>query len=152
MTECDEVRTMLLSGRALDAGSASHLAACPRCSAEQAAVRALAAYAVPAPPSPAGVLAAAAPLLALRARRAGWRALGRAVAAALVPLPLVLLVDVYLVRAAYGMLQTLLPRVLSFYVVFNYAATLTLLLAITYAMVPIVAERQLRLRREESRA
>ena len=68
------------------------------------------------------------------------------------PLPLVLLVDVYLVRAAYGMLQTLLPRVLSFYVVFNYAATLTLLLAITYAMVPIVAERQLRLRREESRA
>jgi len=152
MTECDEVRTMLLYGRALDAGSASQLAACPRCRAEQAAVRVLAGYAVPAPPSPAGVLAAAAPLLALRARRAGWLALGRAVAAALVPLPLVLLVDVYLVRAAYGMLQTLLPRVLSFYVVFNYAATLTLLLAITYAMVPIVAERQLRLRREESRA
>ena len=136
MTECDEVRTMLLSGRALDAGSASHLAG----------------YAVPAPPSPAGVLAAAAPLLARRARHAAWRALGRAVAAALVPLPLVLLVDVYVVRAAYGVLQALLPRALSLYVVFNYAATLTLLLAVTYAMVPIVAERQLRLRREESRA
>ena len=143
---------MLLSGRALDAGSASHLAACPRCSAEQAAVRALAAYAVPAPPSPAGVLATAAPLLALRARRAGWRALGRAVAAALVPLPLIVFLDFYLVRAAYGVLDAVLPRALSLYVVFNYAATLALLLALTYGMIPIVAERQMRLRREESRA
>ena len=52
----------------------------------------------------------------------------------------------------YGVLEALLPRALSLYVVFNYAATLTLLLALTYGMIPIVAERQMRLRREECRA
>jgi len=152
MTVCDEIRTTLLGGRALDAESARHLATCPRCGGDEAAVRLLAAYAVPPPPSAARVLAAAAPLLARHARQAAWRTLGRVIAAALIPLPVILVADFYLVRAAYGVLQTLLPHALSLYVVFNYAATLTLVLALTYAMIPIVAERQMRLRREESRA
>ena len=67
-------------------------------------------------------------------------------------LNLIRFLDFYLMRAMYGVLDALLPRALSLYVVFNYAATLTLLLALTYGMIPIVAERQMRLRREESRA
>ena len=149
MTDCDEVRTALFLGGTVDA---EHVSACRDCGAAQAAVRVLALHSVPAPPSRARVLAAAAPLLARRARYVAWRALGRAVAAALLPLPLILAVDVYLVRAAYGLLHAVLPRALSLYVVFNYAATVTLLLALTYAMIPIVAERQIRLRREERRA
>ena len=70
MTDCDETLTTLLFGRALDRDAAAHLAACPRCRAESAAVegleRTLAAAPVPAPPPALArrVLAAAAPLLA----------------------------------------------------------------------------------------
>ena len=158
MSECDEVLARLFLRRPLDAGAAAHLSACPRCSSEQRHVRrvaeALASHDVPPPASTlsARVLGAAAPLLARHARRAAWRTLARALAAALVPLPLIVFLDFYLVRAMYGVLEALLPRALSLYVVFNYAATLTLLLALTYGMILIVAERQMRLRREESRA
>ena len=158
MTECDEILATLFLGGVLDADAAAHLSACPRCATEQVHVRRvaelLASHDVPPPASTlsARVLGAAAPLLARHARRAAWRTLARALAAALVPLPLIVFLDFYLVRAAYGVLDAVLPRALSLYVVFNYAATLTLLLALTYGMIPIVAERQMRLRREESRA
>jgi hypothetical protein len=46
-------------------------------------------------------------------------------------------------------LSAVLPGALSLYLVFNYAATLALLLALTYSAIPILAERQARLRREE---
>jgi hypothetical protein len=98
----------------------------------------------------ARVLRAAAPLLALNARRAAWPALARAVVTALLPLPLILFVDWHIVRAAHTFLRTVLPEALSFYLVFNYAATLVLLLALTYAAVPILVERQARLRQQES--
>src|SRR5436309_856349 len=84
MTDCDETLTTLLFGRALDRDAAAHLAACPRCRAESAAVegleRTLAAAPVPAPPPALArrVLAAAAPLLARNARRAAWPTLARA--------------------------------------------------------------------------
>src|SRR5207245_3046012 len=100
----------------------------------------------------ARVLGAAAPLLARQARLAAWRTRAPALAAALVPLPLILFLDFHLVRTAYGVLNALLPGALSFYVVFNDAATLALLLALTYGMIPLVAARQMRLRREERRA
>ena len=158
MTECDDVLSQLLLGRALDADAAAHVSVCPRCAAEERHVRRVAALLasdevpVASPGLSARVLGAAAPLLAHQARRAAWRTLAPALAAALVPLPLILFLDFHLVRTAYGVLNALLPGALSFYVVFNYAATLALLLALTYGMIPIVAERQMRLRREECRA
>jgi len=158
MSECDDVLSQLLLGRALDADATAHVSACPRCATEERDVRRVAALLasddVPAasPALSARVLRAAAPLLAHRARRAAWWTLGRALAAALVPLPLILFLDFHLVRTAYGVLNVLLPGAVSLYVAFNYAATLALLLALTYGMIPIVAERQMRLRREECRA
>ena len=65
---------------------------------------------------------------------------------------MILLLDFYLVRAAFGLLVAILPTALGAYIVFNYAATLALLLALTYGAIPIFVERQVRLRREESHA
>jgi len=155
---CDEILARVLLGDALDADAAAHVTACPRCAAEQVAVQrvaaALAADAVPPPPPSLSVrvVAAAAPLLAAHARRAAWEALARALGAALVPLPLILFLDFYFLRAAYGVLSEVLPGALSLYVVFNYAATLAFLLALAYGMVPILAERQMRARYEARHA
>ena len=158
MTDCDETLTALLFGRALDRDAEAHLAACPRCGAERAAVegleRTLAAAPGPTPPPglAPGVLGAAEPLLARNARRAAWPTFARALAAALLPLPAILLFDFYLVRAAFALLTTILPTALGAYLAFNYAATLALLLALTYAAIPIFVEHQVRLRRQESHA
>ena len=158
MTDCDDMLTTLLFRGAPDADVAAHLTACPRCRAESAAIegleRALAAAPVPAPPPALArrVLAAAAPLLARNARRAAWPTLARALAAALLPLPVILLLDFYLVRFAFGLLTAILPTALGAYLAFNYAATLALLLALTYAAIPIFVEHQVRLRRQESHA
>jgi len=156
MTDCEETLTALAFGGAPDAATAAHLALCARCRADRVQVervtRALAADVPPAPPPglTARVLRAAEALLERNARRAAWPELARALAAALVPLPLVLFLDWHIVRAAYAFLSELLPGALSFYLVFNYAATLALLLALTYSAVPILVERQARLRRQES--
>jgi hypothetical protein len=158
MTDCDQTLASLLFHRAVDRDAAAHLAACPRCRAEQAAVESLArrlgAAPVPAPPPALAtrVLVAAEPLLLQNARRAAWPTLARALAAALVPLPAILLLDFYLVRAAFGLLTAILPTALGAYIVFNYAATLALLLALTYGAIPIFVEQQVRLRRRESHA
>src|SRR5438128_52052 len=110
----------------------------------------------PGPTPPPGlatrVLGAAEPLLARNARRAAGSILARALAAALLPLPVILLLDFYLVRAAFALLTTILPTALGAYLVFNYTATFALLLALTYGAIPIFFERQVRLRREESNA
>ena len=108
-------------------------------------------YVVPAPPPAltAGMLRAAAPLLARHARPS-WRALARALVVALVPLPAILALDVVMVRGAYDLLHLLLPAALSAYVAFNYAALLALLLGLTYAAVPVVAARQARLQLQEA--
>jgi hypothetical protein len=155
MSDCDEARaTLLLRGVA----DAAHLAACPRCAAERPAVArvadALSADVLPAPPPGLAmrVRAAAAPLLERNARRAAWPAFARALGAALLPLPAILFVDVHALRAAYDLLSRVLPGGLSLYVVVNEAATVTLLLAVAYAAIPILAERQVRLRRRESHA
>ncbi len=158
MTDCDDTLTRLLFRGAPDADVAAHLAACPRCRAERAAVeslaRTLAAAPVPAPPLGLTwrLLAAAEPLLARNARRAAWPTFALALAAALLPLPAILLLDFYLVRAAFALLTAILPTALGAYLTFNYAATLALLLALTYAAIPIFVEHQVRLRRQESHA
>lgn len=158
MISCEAVQTMRVLGEALDAAATAHLAGCPRCRADEQVVRhlgnALAEGAVPEPSRLLGarVLGAATPLLRLNARRAGWADLTRAVAAALVPLPVIIVLDAYLVRAAHAVLSAFLPGPLSFYVVFNYALLLAVALGLTYGAIPILAERQTRLRYEESHA
>jgi hypothetical protein len=156
MTGCDDILAALLFGGASDAAAEAHFAACPRCRAERPQIervrQALAADAVPAPPPAlaARVLGAARPLLARNARRSAWPLVARALGAALVLLPVILFVDWQIVRAVHALLSSVLPGALSSYLVFNYAATLALLLALTYSAIPLVAERQARLRHQES--
>ena len=158
MSDCDETLTTLLLGGALDPDATAHLAACPRCRAERVAVEGLARVlaAAPVPGPPLGLrwrlLAAAEPLLARNARRAAWPTFARALAVALLALPAILLLDFYLVRGTFALLTTILPTALGAYLTFNYAATLALMLALTYAAIPIFVEHQVRLRRQESHA
>jgi hypothetical protein len=156
MTTCDEALTALLFGRGLDPGVEAHVAACLRCAHEADRVRraatALAADRVPetSPGFSTRMLRAAEPLLAANARRAAWTTLARALGAALVPLPMLLFVDASILRWGYGLLAAVLPAPLGLYLVFSYAMTLTVLLALTYGAIPIVADRQLRLRLREA--
>jgi len=149
MTTCDDLLASLLLGQPLDAAAEVHVRTCERCAAEAPAVGrvadALAAF-VPAPPAPAlgaAVLRAARPELRA-ARRARWAAVARALAASLVPLPLIVLLDAAIVRGLRAALAVVLPSGLSTYLAFNYAVLLALLLAITYAAVPLLVERQAR--------
>ena len=150
---CDDVRARRLDGRP-GTEDAAHVAACPACAAQADALAALAAaFAADrvAPPVPAGearILRAAAPILASRRRHAARRSVAAAVAAALVPLPLILMVDVWALQMIYGGLSRLLPPALSFYLVVNYAAVLALLGTLTYGAIPLLAERQARGRHE----
>jgi hypothetical protein len=98
----------------------------------------------PEPPPDLGprLLAAAAPLLAAHARRARWRTWLRPLLAALVPLPAIVAADAFLVRAVHTVLSSVLPAALTTYLVGQYALLLVLLLALAYAAVPLVAERQ----------
>ena len=98
----------------------------------------------PATDLTARTLAAAAPLLAVHARRASVRSVLAPVLAALAPLPLIVGVDLAVVQALYAALATVLPAAVSTFVAVNYALLLTLLLATTYAAVPLLVDRQLR--------
>jgi hypothetical protein len=153
--DCDDVLAALLLGDSSAGDTAAHVRDCARCRDDEGLVlrlrQALAADArqTLAPGLSTRALAAAAPLLARNARRSAWRRLGRAVAAAVVPLPFILALDAWVVRTAYHLLSLVLPGALSIFVAANYAALLALLLALTYGAVPILAERQ-GLRFEES--
>jgi len=96
------------------------------------------------------VLTATRPVLDAKRRHAARRAVAAAVTAALVPLPLILMIDVWALGAMYGWLVRLLPPALSLYLVVNYAAVLALLGALTYGAIPLLAERQARGIREVS--
>jgi hypothetical protein len=154
---CDDVLARLLLGATLDEAAAAHVRACARCAAQAPIVRgvarALEADVVPAPPASlsARTLTAAKPVLA-RHRRPEWRPHARAIAAALLPLPLVVTLDAYVARTAYRLLCAVLPSALSTYIVTSWTVTAALLLAATYAAVPLLAERQLRVQGEESHA
>ncbi len=152
-TTCADVRERRLLGREL-AGDAEHVAGCAACRVAVAALADLAAafasHSVPAPSARLAerVRAEVRPLLAARRRHAARRALVAAVIAALVPLPLIVLVDAWALHLIYDGLSRLLPERLSFYLVVNYAAVLALLGAVTYGAVPLLAERQARGRHE----
>lgn len=149
ITPCDEVRERRLLGHAPPA-DAAHAASCAACGAETAALGRIAAafaadqVAAPSPALAARVLKAARPLLDAKRRHVARRALAAAVAAALVPLPLILMIDVWALGTIYDWLARVLPPALSFYLVVNYAAVLALLGALTYGAIPLLAERQAR--------
>src|SRR6185295_18661470 len=106
-TPCDDIRERRMLGRAT-AADAAHAAACAACGAEAAAVARVAAAfaadsaAAPSPALAARVLAAARPLLDAKRRHAARRALVAADAAALVPLPLIVMIDVWALGAMYA--------------------------------------------------
>lgn len=149
---CDQALAALVLARGAAAGNAAaaHLAGCARCQAERARVEgvahALVRHQVPAPAagSQARILAAAAPLLARRAAEA--RALrGRVIRAftlALLPLPAILYANLKLLLAAHALLLRWLPASLSMYLVACLGAGVALLLALSYAAVPVLAARR----------
>jgi len=152
---CDAVAEALLLGRALDAAARAHVDGCDACRQARALLPALAQTLADDPaPVPAELAArvqrATAPLLARNARRAVWWSLARAVGVSLLPLPLLLAIDAYLLRTAYAWLSTVLPGALSLYLVVEYTALVALMLTLTYGAIPLLTERQLRLQREES--
>lgn len=110
--------------------------------------RALLAYHVPEVPAELGarVVEAAAPLLARHARVVGgrvvWPLVLRAVAAALVPLPFLVFLDLQLVRTVHLALRSILPDLVSVLLVSGYAVGLLCLLASGYAAIPLLVERQ----------
>ena len=149
---CDQALAALVLDRGTAAGkaAAAHLAGCDRCQAErnraQGVGRALASHQVPEP-APAGraqILAAAAPLLARRAAEARalrWRVVW-AFAMALLPLPAILYANFKLLLAAHGLLLRWLPPSVCMYVVACLGAGVALLLALSYAAVPVLAARR----------
>jgi hypothetical protein len=153
MTGCDEIRETLFLGGQLDAHATAHLQGCERCRQEAGALRtvteALArdTAAEPAPALTRRVLAAAEPLLAEHARvarRLTSPRLLRAVTMALVLLPIVLVFDAYVLTGVYRVLSALVPAPVRTYLVFNLGAFVVLLVTLTYAAVPLLAERQAR--------
>jgi hypothetical protein len=87
-------------------------------------------------------LAAAAPLLVAHARRTRARVWLRPLVVALLPLPLVVAVDVLVARALYALLSLFLPDVVTTYLVAQYLLLMLLLVGLTYAAVPVLADRQ----------
>lgn len=81
------------------------------------------------------------PELALLANAAWWRRVAVGMALALIPLPFVLVFDGYVLSAAYELTSTFLSPRLAAYLVWSYGATIVLLLAATYASIPVLLER-----------
>ena len=151
-TACDQaLATLVLSrGTAAGKGADAHLAACARCQAERARAQevahALARHQSPEPTAggQAQILGAAAPLLARRAVEAQalrWRVV-RAFTLALLPLPAIVYANLKLLLAVHALLLRWLPASLSLYVVACLGAGVALLLALSYAAVPVLAARR----------
>ncbi|MGH7857950.1 MAG: hypothetical protein ACREQY_11520, partial [Candidatus Binatia bacterium] len=125
-----------------------HVQGCQGCSHDSAVVAALhRRLAADRPPPPSAellgrVMSSAEPLLARNRHRAIWLLVARAVGAALLPLPMILLVDAYVLGEIHRLLSLVLPRTLSLYLVTGQATLIALLLAITYGAIPLLAERQ----------
>jgi hypothetical protein len=105
------------------------------------------------PPSPeltARVLAAAGPLLAAHARRTSWRTFLRPLLVALLPLPLILAADAAIATGLYALFSLVFPSVVSVVLVAQYALFVLMSLALAYAAVPLIVDRQARATFEEA--
>ena len=89
-------------------------------------------------------LIAASPILAVHAKRAYRRRVAAALAAACVPLPLVVVYARSLLGWLHDGLALLLPAPLPEIAVASYAATTVLLVAATFAAVPVLVELAMR--------
>jgi hypothetical protein len=79
----------------------------------------------------------------LHRRRAGWSwQLAAGLLLALLPLPVVVAYDAYVLHLAYEFLCGWMPAVVAAYLVLSYAATLVLLFATTYAAIPLLVNRR----------
>ena len=77
------------------------------------------------------------PEVARLAMHALWRKVAVALFLALLPLPVVLAYDAYLLGVAYQLVSALLPATVAGLLIFGYAAFLVLLFATTYAAIPL---------------
>jgi hypothetical protein len=89
----------------------------------------------------ARTLAHVRPELERRASAARARRIAAGVLLALLPLPVVLAYDAYLLLLLYHIISALLPTAVATYLVLSEAAALALLFAATYAAIPIVLAR-----------
>lgn len=144
---CDDALTHVLLHGDVPADVEAHVASCPECAATLADVRRLGAVLaadvvpVPSPGLSARVVLAAEPLLAARRRAVDWTRVAAAIAAAILPLPLILAVDWWVVTQLRQLLSIVLPDAVSLFLVGNYVALLALILTLTYAAVPLLASR-----------
>jgi hypothetical protein len=86
-------------------------------------------------------LTAARPFLAAHARREYRRRLAFALAAALVPLPIIAIYDRVVLGWLYAIADAVLPTPLATLAVGGYAVTISFLLALTYAAIPVLVDR-----------
>ncbi|HEY8517820.1 MAG TPA: hypothetical protein VIS07_20105 [Candidatus Binatia bacterium] len=156
MRDCEAILLALVRGEALPDEESAHVATCARCAplAEGLAAVApeVAAARAPVAPPPGlaeRVLRAASPLLAENARlarsaaaRLDVRRLAAALAPAMLAFPLLVLLDVWVLRAAHALLSELLPGPLGTYLVASYAVLLAALAALTFGAIPLLVQRQ----------
>jgi hypothetical protein len=84
-----------------------------------------------------------APELRARAQAAFWRRLRTALAFGLLPLPLVIAADVFVLGWLYQLFAVWLPASLALYVVISYGAWLLVAIGSTYAAIPLLLARGL---------
>jgi hypothetical protein len=82
------------------------------------------------------------PELQRRALAGSWRRVAIGVLLSLLPLPLVLACNAYLLHVVYEVLSNLLPAAIAAYLVLSYGAFLLLLFATTYAAIPLLMAHQ----------
>jgi hypothetical protein len=156
MSDCDRHRLTLLMGDARP--FERHVAGCADCGRDLPSLRGLghALRAAPDPgPAPALLWAAieqrTAPILDHHAETSPrLPSLAAVVAAALLPLPILVPLNLLSLWGLHELLSTLLPSAVSLALVAGQATFLTLLLGLTYASVPLFANRQRRALLEES--
>lgn len=128
---------------------AEHARACDDCRADAPPVEQLAALLdgagadVDAAQLSRLAFAAVAPELRARAQAAFWRRLRTVLAAALLPLPLVIAADVLVLGWFYRVIAAWLPASLALYVVVSYGAWLLVAIGSAYAAIPLLLARGL---------
>jgi len=81
------------------------------------------------------------PELRVRAQTAFWRRLVHVLGVALLPLPLVLAADLWLLGRLYELAAAWLPSTVAMYIVVSYAASALVVIGIAYAAIPLLLAR-----------
>jgi hypothetical protein len=129
---------------------ADHLADCEECSHDEVTPERFAALEsvlrIEDPPPDerlvARTLMAAVPLLKSRARARYRRRVATALAAALVPLPVVVIYSRWLLGLMHSGLELVFPGGVADVLVGGYSICLILVVSLTYAAIPILADRR----------